>query len=183
MDIAAAQRDLARAYAGGAPGAFVSGVAWLAAGLAESRHGAEVALGVLFVGGMLIVPVSLLIARLLFGAGKVMVGNPLERLGLETTFMLFAGLLISYVLMPVSPQLAFPVLVLAIGARYFAFRTIYGEPTYWMLGGALAMIGTISLVQPAMLPLGLLLLVGITECAFAAILLVRWRRRDGQPAS
>jgi hypothetical protein len=70
MDIAAAQRDIATAYVGGAPAVCVSGVVWLIAGLIELVHGAEVAFAVLFVGGMLIVPTSLLIGRVLFGAGK-----------------------------------------------------------------------------------------------------------------
>jgi hypothetical protein len=92
--------------------------------------------------------------------------------------MLFAGLLVAFVLLHVAPELTFPALAVAIGARYFAFRTIYGEPAYWVLGGVLAMIGTVAMLRLAPLPLAPLLLVGIAECAFAALLLVRWRGRQ-----
>lgn len=182
MDIAAAQRDIAAAYTGGAPGVFVSGAAWLTAGLVELSFGTSAAFAVLFVGGMLIVPVSLLIGRVLCGGRKVSSGNPLEQLGFEGTIVLFAGILIGYSLLIHAPQLTFPALAVAIGARYFAFRTIYGEPAYWLLGGVLAMIGTVGMVRPEWLPLGTLLLIGIAECVFAALLLVRWKRRYRRPA-
>ncbi len=177
MDIAAAQRDMATAYIGGAPGVLVSGVAWLIAGVVEPSHGVPAAFAVLFVGGMLIVPVSLLIARVLFSAPKVSAGNPFERLGFEGTIVLFAGILISYALLRVASGLVFPALAVAIGARYFAFRTIYGEPAYWVLGGVLAMVGTVAIARSTPLPLGSALIVGIVECTFAALLLTRWKRR------
>jgi hypothetical protein len=177
MDIAAAQRDIATAYVGGAPAVCVSGVVWLIAGLVELNHGAQVAFAVLFVGGMLIVPTSLLIGRVLFGAGTVSADNPLERLGFEGTIVLFAGLLIAYVLLRVAPGIAFPVLAVAIGARYFAFRTIYAEPLYWVLGGMLAAIGTVVMLGLLRMPVGTLLLVGIVEFGGGAVLLVRWKHR------
>lgn len=175
MDVAAAQQNISAAYVGGAPSVLVSGLVWLTAGIVEQGHDATAAFTVLFFGGMLIVPAALMIGRLLFGAGKVTAGNPLERLGLETTVMLFAGILLAYVLLRVAPELAFSALAVAIGARYFSFRTIYGEPTYWVLGALLASIGTVGLLRAAPLPLAPLLLVGIAECVFAALLLARWR--------
>jgi hypothetical protein len=39
MEIEAAQNDLAQAFAGGAPGVFVSGMAWLIAGLVWETSG------------------------------------------------------------------------------------------------------------------------------------------------
>ena len=39
MDIAIAQTELRRAYLRGGPGAIVSGVVWLAAGITAARHG------------------------------------------------------------------------------------------------------------------------------------------------
>ena len=97
--------------------------------------------------------------------------------------MLFAGILIGYVLLRVTPDLAFPALAVAIGARYFSFLTIYGEPAYWMLGAVMAVIGTLAMVIPTSLPLEFPLLVGFAECTFAALLFMRWRRRRQQDAS
>lgn len=177
MEIAVAQRDLSSAYIGGAPAVFVSGVVWLIAGLVELKYGAEIAFGALFIGGMLILPVALLIGHFLFGAPRGPAGNPLQRLGFESTVVLFAGIFIGYALLRVAPALAFPALAVVIGARYFSFRTIYDEPVYWVLGGVLAAIGTLAIASSTWLPIGFLLLVGLVECAFAALLLVRWKRR------
>lgn len=94
--------------------------------------------------------------------------------------MLFAGILIAFVLLRVAPGVAFPALAVVIGARYFAFRTIYAEPVYWVLGGMLAVIGTAEMLGLLLVPVGTLLLVGIVEIGGGAVLLIRWRRRYRQ---
>lgn len=70
MNLDANQRNIAAAHAGGAPGVFVSGAAWFTAGLVGLWQGPHAAFAVLFLGGMLIVPGSLLIERVLFNAGR-----------------------------------------------------------------------------------------------------------------
>lgn len=177
MDFRDAQRDIAAAYVNGAPGVLVSGIVWLAAGFVEPYQGTLTAFAVLFFGGMLIFPVSTLLSRMLFGAPTTMEGNPLERLGFESTVMLFAGILLGYVALNLVPQLTFPAIAVAIGARYFTFRTMYDDVTYWLLGGIIALIGTADMISPVPLPAGTLLLVGMTECLFAAVLLNRWKAR------
>ena len=176
MKIAMAQRDISAAYVGGAPGVFVSGVVWLIAGVVKQSESATVAFAVLFFGGMLIVPASLLIARKVFGAVTVSTENPFQRLGFEGTIMLFAGIIIAYALLSAAPELAFPALALAIGARYFAFRTIYDEPIYWALGGSLAIVATLQMLGLVAFSTNFLLVVGALECAFSAVLLWRWKR-------
>lgn len=177
MFVEAAERDLAAAEVGGAPGVFVSGLAWLVAGLILTRFGVPSAFAALFIGGMLITPLALAIARFGFRAPKSAPGNPLERLGLESAFILFAGLAIAYALLRASPQLAFPALAITIGARYFAFRTLYGEPIYWALGATLAGLGTIALFGLVPLPVNIAVSVGAVEIAFAGWLLARHRGR------
>lgn len=177
MEFEVAQRELCRAYVGGAPGVFVSGIVWLVAGLIWLRSGVGPAFAALFVGGMLIVPVSLLLERSVFGAPKVSPGNPLERLGLESSFVLFAGILIGYALLRTAPALAFPALAVTIGARYFAFRTLYGEPFYWLLGAVIALAGIVSALELLPMPGNLALAVGVIEGIFAALLVARWRHR------
>ncbi len=78
--LAAAQQDLARAYAGGAPGVLVSGIVWLIAGIVWQLHGTSAAFAALFVGGMAIHPLALLIERIVFNAPKPTIGKPLETL-------------------------------------------------------------------------------------------------------
>lgn len=179
MQLADAQRDMSRGFVGGAPGVLVSGAVWLLAGSVKQFVDNQAAFAVLFFGGMLIVPASIGICRLFFGANPVAGANPLSRLGFEGTVVLFAGILICYALLKVAPDYAFPALALTIGARYFAFRTLYDEPAYWALGGLLAVIGTLAILGSLPQALEPLFLVGAAECLFAIALLFRWRRRLG----
>ncbi|MBL8650073.1 MAG: hypothetical protein JNL35_06675 [Sphingopyxis sp.] len=170
------------AYQGGAPGVFISGLVWLAADAARYIWGGPYAFGALFIGGMLIVPLAMLIARL-FRAPKVSKGNPLNPLGFELTFPLFAGLFIAYGLLRLSPDLidlAFAAFATIIGARYFGFATLYRERFYWLLGMALFLIGIgfaasgFLAADGARLPIHVTLAVGSAELLFAALLFTRW---------
>lgn len=178
MDLVSAQQDMSKAYVAGGPGVFVSGVVWLVAGALRLAFSAEIAFVGLFVGGMLIVPAALLIASVVFGAPKVAADNPLQRLGFESTIVLFAGILLAYVLLNAAPPFAFPALALAIGARYFAFRTIYGDPLYWVLGGTLMALATFALLGYSLSENALLFSVGAAECIFAGLLLARRKHRS-----
>ena len=179
MQLTEAQHDMSKGYIGGAPGVLVSGLVWLLAGSVNVIFDRQSAFAVLFFGGMLIVPASIGISRACFGAKPVANINPLSRLGFEGTVVLFAGILICYALLRAAPEYAFPALALAIGARYFAFRTIYDEPAYWALGGLIAGTATMAILDSLPHSLEPLFLVGATECLFAIILLLRWRRRFG----
>lgn len=174
--LAAARRDLSRAYAGGAPGVFVSGLVWLVAGSVWQLHGTMAAFAALFVGGMAIHPLGLLIGRLFFPAPKATVGKPLETLAVEATIPLFVGVLIAWVLLVRAPDLAIPVFASIVGARYFLFRTMYGDIAYWALGGAFLLIAAPTLFGFAW-PVNIAFLIGGVELIFAASILRRWRRR------
>jgi hypothetical protein len=173
MELKAAQRDMTAAYVGGAPGIMVSGLAWLSAGVAWLRSDTATAFAVLFVGGMLIVPLALLICRMLFKAPKVMPGNPLERLGLETTFALFGGLAIAFAALKVAPELSLPAFAIIIGTRYTLFRSLYDQPLYWLLGGLIALAGCLALFGVAAFPGNVALWVGGIELVLAGVVLAR----------
>lgn len=160
-------------YLGGAPGVFVSGLAWLAADVAWYIWGGFYAYVAIFIGGMLIFPLALLIARA-FRAPKVSKGNPLSLLGFEATFPLFAGLLIAFGLLPASETFAFAALAIVVGARYFVFATLYRDRLYWALGGAIFLIGTGFAIQAEALPVHITLAVGSVELLFGAWLFTRW---------
>jgi hypothetical protein len=176
MDIGSAQKDIDRAYVAGAPAVLVSGLVWITAGLFLARSGTATGFAALFIGGVLIVPLALAIAKLGFRAGPITRGNPLDRLGLESTAMLFAGICLAYALLRAAPALVFPAMAISIGARYFVFRTIYDEPVYWLLGGLLAALG-IAAILGLPIPGNIALAAGSVEVIFAIILLMRWRGR------
>ncbi len=174
--LTAVQHDLSRAYAGGAPGVLVSGLVWLIAGAIWQTHGTMAAFAALFFGGMAIHPLGVLIERTAFKAPKATIGKPLETLAIEATIPLFVGILIAWVLLVRAPDLAIPVFAAIVGARYFLFRTMYGDIAYWVLGGAILLVAALSLFGIG-LPLNLGFLVGIIELAAAAWILRRWRGR------
>lgn len=177
MHIADAQQDMARAHVRGAPGVFVSGLVWLIAGVLWARSGVETGFLALFIGGILIFPASLLIARGVFRAPRATPGNPLERLALESTFILFAGIFLAWCFLRVAPALAFPAMAIAIGVRYLVFGTVYGDRTFWILGGALAIPGGLVAAQVLVLPINLAVVVGALEILFSGVLLGLGRTR------
>ncbi len=123
---------------------------------------------------MLIMPLAIIISRTVFRAPKLGSGHPLERLGLESTFLLFAGILVAYAALRAAPQSVFPILATTIGARYLVFRTIYAEPLYWLLATALIAVGGSTLLYAIVWPVDLAVIVGCVEVAFAAALLYHY---------
>lgn len=175
MDITAAQKEMAGAHVRGAPGVLVSGLVWLTAGWFWSTEGIANGFYSLFVGGILIFPVSLVLSRFVFRAPATARGNPLERLALESTFVLFAGILLAWCFLRVAPELAFPAMAVAIGVRYLLFRTIYGNVVYWLLGGSIAAFGGLVALVPVALPINFAMIVGAIEVCFSLILFLGGR--------
>lgn len=174
--LTAAQRDLSQAYAGGAPGVLVSGLVWLIAGIIWQLHGISAAFAALFFGGMAIHPLGVLIERIALRAPKATVGKPLETLAIEATIPLFAGMMIAWVMLVRAPDLAIPTFAAIVGARYFLFRTLYGEVGYWGLGGVILLVAGLALFG-LKTPPNLGFVVGAIEFVAAAWILQRWRAR------
>lgn len=173
MHIATAQADFSRAYGGGAPGVLVSGLVWLIAGYVWHAMGLERAFLVLFIGGMAIHPLGTVIARYGLRCPPADPANPLSRLALESTFALFTGVAIAFVLLMRQPALAIPAFGAIVGARYFVFRTLYGTALFWVLGGTIALVAVAALFG-RVLPVGNVALhIGIIELLVAAVLLAR----------
>lgn len=170
MDIAFAQKEMRTGYAGGAPGVLVSGLVWLVAGYVWASKGIAPAFLALFIGGMAIFPVSTLIARKMMGAPKIGEANPLNRLALESTFVLMAGILIGYVLLVKQPELAIPAVSLVMGARYFVFASVYGRMIFWPLAGVICAVGSLALLGLTVLPGNVAFHVGSVEILFGALL-------------
>lgn len=174
--LAASQRRLSADYTGGAPGVLVSGAVWLVAGLVAQRAGIATGFAALFFGGMLIQPLSVLVARGVFKAPKPSSPNPLERTAIESTVGLFAGLFIAWLLLKSAPWLVFPTVAVAIGARYFVFRTLYGDALYWALGATLLAIAAIGALGLALTGATVPIVVGAAEVVFGAAIVIRQRK-------
>lgn len=151
MEIAQAQLDVRQAYLRGGPGAVVSGLVWLIAGLVAETYGVAQGFVVLFFGGMSIFPISAAILRVVWRRQIQIPRNPSGLTVIETVFPMIGGLLGAWLLVPHRPEFVFPLAAIAVGTHYFGFRTAYGDWTNWLLGGLLSLIGlgTIFYAVPA----------------------------------
>lgn len=181
MTVNDAQQDFRRAYVGGGPGVFVSGTVWTVAALVESSRGTATAFAVLFVGGMLIFPLSTALCRFLFGREKESADNGLGRVALESTFAMLGGLFAAWLFLRFEPDYVFPLAAIAVGTHYAAFRTLYGDGLFWLLGALITGVGLLAIYPILPLPGGPIFLVGAIELLFAAILTTR-ATREVSPA-
>ncbi len=88
MQITAAQREVRTVFRGGLMGQLVSGLLWLASGLAASLSTPRTAILVLVAGGFFIFPLTTLGLRLLGGPHRRSPANPLAGLGMQVAFVL-----------------------------------------------------------------------------------------------
>lgn len=141
MDFKEAQQDMRDAYLGGSTGVFSSGLIWLIAGVLAIYTTKQTSILVFFFGGMMIHPMGILFDKMLGYSGKHKKENPLGRLALESTMLLFIGLFIAYVTsFETDLNFFYPIMLMIIGGRYLIFQSIYGIRLYWFLG--LVLIGT-----------------------------------------
>ena len=175
MNVVEAQRDIGRAYVGGGPGVLVSALVWFGAAIVESDEGVGSAFGVLFLGGMLIFPVSMLICRLLFRRAREAPDNPLGMAALESTIAMIGGLFAAWLFLPFEPNYVFPLAAIAVGTHYAVFKTVYGDRLFWLLGALVTAVGLLEIFDVIEFPGGPIAAVGALELLFALILTARAR--------
>ena len=171
MEFSQAQSDLRRAYVNGGLGVLVSGIIWLAAGLITQSVSLQYGMAALFFGGMAIHPLSLLLEKLFVKREKAAASNPLEMLALQSTPFLIVGLVIAYVVSGSYPNWFFAIALMAVGARYLVFQTIYGMRHYIVLGAVLIAIGFSAIWFFSMPPYLIAIAGGVTELLFSAVIL------------
>ncbi|MDQ7050784.1 MAG: hypothetical protein Q9M92_15130 [Enterobacterales bacterium] len=174
MDFIESQKDMSSSYLGGATGVLASGLVWLIAAVIGITISSVASMYALFIGGMFIFPLSIVFSKLLSAPGKHSSENALKHLALETLPPLFGGLLVAFYVAQFEMELFFPIMLLAIGARYFAFQTMYSLKEYWSLGTLLMAAGVACPI------LGLPFIIGafaggILEIAFALIIFKKSR--------
>ena len=173
MHIADAQADLRRAYVGGGPGAVVSGLVWFAAAWVAANHDIRSAFITLFFGGMLIYPLGLAAAHLLFRRARESTDNPMGPIALESTIAMIGCLLAAWLILPFKPEFVFPIAAIAVGTHYFVFKTAYGDRTYWLFAAIVTALGLVEIFGVTNLGSGMILAVGVIEVAFGAMLTLR----------
>lgn len=173
MEVREAQRQIGEAFVDGGPGAIVSSLVWALAGWVYASEGFRAGFIALFLGGMLIFPLSTAICRVVFRRSASVKGNPLGLLALESTIAMIGCLLAAYLLLRVRPELAFPIAAIAVGTHYFPFKTAYGDRTFWLLGALLTMAGIAAIFWLPGRTLALIGAVAAIELVFGAVLTAR----------
>lgn len=173
MTLKEMQADLQHSFAGGGPGTIVSGLVWLTAAITTTLQGLSTGYLTLFFGGMIIFPVGTLIVRFVMKRPAQVPGNIGGRLVVETLPAMIGILLVGLLLIDVRPDWVFPLAAIAVGARYFPFRTAYGSIVYWILGAAMVAVGGASLMtlQPA--PMTVPYMIAIIEIGFGVWMTLR----------
>lgn len=172
MLISEAQQDLRRAYVGGGPGVMISGLVWLTATWMLHTKGVGAGFAALFVGGMLIFPLSKLVCRFAFRRTNEAAGNPFGMTVLEGTIAMIGGLFAAWLFLGPKPELVFPLAPIAVGTHYFVFKTTYGDRSFWLLAAVVTAIGIGDIYLPPLRG-STALLVAITEIAFGVALTLR----------
>lgn len=176
MDFTELQRDMRGAYVNGGLGVLVSGIVWVVAGTVTLIMSRQAGMAALFFGGMAIHPLSLLLEKLIYKRKKVIKSNPLEMLALQTTPFLIVGLVIGFVVSDTHADWFFAIALLAVGARYLVFQTIYGIPHYIILGAVLIAVGFVSIWFLRLPPHQVAIAGGVIELLFSVAILRRQER-------
>jgi len=175
LTIAAAQQDMRDAYLGGASGMFVSGCVWAVAGVVCLWHTPQAAIWALYVGGVLIHPLSGLLVRALGRSGRHVPGNPLGMLAFATTIWMILMLALAYGIALWRIELFFPAVLCVIGGRYLTFATLFGTKVFWVCGAVLALAGY-GLAKMGAAPAAGAFAGAVIEIVFSVIILAGARR-------
>ena len=156
-------------YFGGATGVLASGLVWCIAGCAAVLYSNEISMLALFFGGMFIHPLAMVMSKLLKRAGSHNSENPLGKLALESTIILFVGLFLAFFVAKIQVEWFYPIMLLIIGVRYLIFNTLYGNKTYWLLGVVLMFSGMLCILMGLSFVIGAFV-GGITEILFSVVI-------------
>jgi hypothetical protein len=172
MLISDAQQDLRRAYVGGGPGVMISGFVWLLAAFIQHNRGVGPGFVSLFLGGMLIFPITKLLCRSVFRRENESSGNPLGMTVLECTLAMIGGLFAAWLFLASAPELVFPLAAIAVGTHYFVFKTAYGDRVFWLVAAVVTAIG-VGGIYVSQMHGSTALLVALTELAFGVVITFR----------
>ena len=164
-----AQNDMNFSYFGGGTGVLVSGLVWCIAGIVALLYSNQSSMLALFFGGMFIHPLAKLLSKFLKRSGNHDPKNPLGKLALESTIILFVGLFLAFYVAKLQVEWFYPIMLMIIGVRYLVFNTLYGIKTYWVLGGFLMLSGMLCILLDANFVIGAFV-GGVTEIVFSFVI-------------
>ena len=169
MKFEEAQQDMNLSYFGGGTGVLVSGLVWCIAGVVALLYSNQMSMLTLFIGGMFIHPLAILLSKTLKRSGNHDAKNPLGKLALESTMILFVGLFLAFYVAKIQIEWFYPIMLMIIGVRYLTFNTLYGARIYWFLGLILILSGMFCILFSANFVIGAFI-GGIAEVIFSLVI-------------
>jgi hypothetical protein len=86
---------------------------------------------------------------------------------------MIGGFFAAWLFLLSKPAYVFPLMAVAVGTHYAAFRTVYGNILFWLLAGLITAVGVLDILGYMRLPGGPTLAVGIIEVLFGILLTAR----------
>jgi hypothetical protein len=145
MTIAEAQADVRGVYRGGYSGPLVSAAVWSVANVVYRVVSPDAGMAALYLGGMLIFPLSSLVLKATTGASSLPKGHPSIGLAMQSAFTVPIGLLVAIALGAYEPSLFFPASLIIVGAHYLVFVSLYGMKVFAVLSGVLVILGMVGI--------------------------------------
>jgi ABC-type multidrug transport system permease subunit len=152
ISITEAQRDVRRAYVGGFFGQLVSGMVWLAAAAAATWISWPAGIATLFLGGVLIFPLTTVALRLSGRPATLPAGHPMAGLAMQIAFTVPLGLSVVLALSAGRTGAFFAASMVIVGAHYLPFVFLYGMRLFAVLAGVMVVAGVALLYLVAVPP-------------------------------
>jgi hypothetical protein len=133
MDIKTAQHEIRTVYLGGFAGQLVSGVLWLASAAVSTWVSQPYGMALLFLGGMLLFPLTRLTLRLMGRNTSASAGNPLNPLAAQIAFTVPVNFLLVGAATLYRSEWFYPAAMIAVGAHYLPFCFLYGMSQFAVL--------------------------------------------------
>lgn len=149
------QKEMRTVFLGGFAGQLVSGLIWLAASGTSILINGQYGIAVLFFGSMGIFPLTKLTLHMMGRSVKVNEENGLWELGYQISLTVPINFLLVVAIILYRPMWFFPGTMIAVGAHYLPFITLYGMKMFGVLAAMLIFIGTgLALYGPQIFSLG-----------------------------
>lgn len=146
MDLQDNQREMRSAFLGGFAGQLVSGLIWLISAAISLWSQPRYGMAVLFFGSMLIFPLTQGTLHLMGRPAKVSAANKLWGLGSQVAFTVPINFLLVGAATLYREEWFFPAAMIAVGAHYLPFITLYGMKMFALLAGILVSMGFVLAV-------------------------------------
>ncbi len=143
MNLGDAQREIRTAYLGGFAGQLVSGILWLASAALSTWAAPKYGMLGLFLGGMLIFPITQLALRLLRRSPRISPVNPLNQLAMQIAFTVPISFLLVGAATLAHLDWFYPAAMIAVGAHYLPFCFLYGMWQFGILSGLMVCGGVL----------------------------------------